>query len=60
MSKACEDPKNPIYSLNVNRSLPLTHVDLDVSGVEFLTFSVENDPSGNTTKGVVLSSAVLE
>ena len=55
-----DDPKNPIYSLNVNRSLPLTHVDLDVSGVEFLTFSVENDPSGNTTKGVVLSSAMLE
>lgn len=55
-----DDLNHPLYEMNVTRSTELTHLDVDVSGVDFITFSLENDPSDNSVKGVILSSAVLE
>ena len=48
------DEFEPLYSMDMNRLTPKTHVELDVSNVDFIKFSVE----GKMTKGVIISDAI--
>ena len=38
-----DDANNPLYTLDYTRSLAVTPIELDVTGVEFITFMVSGD-----------------
>ncbi|WP_051688558.1 protein kinase domain-containing protein [Butyrivibrio sp. AE2032] len=38
-----DDENEPLYLLDYTRALPVTPIDLDVSGVEFITFKISSD-----------------
>ncbi len=55
-----DDINDPIYTLEYTRSLPVTPLELDVTGVEFITFKISADDSlyynGIISDGVFFAS----
>lgn len=54
-----DDNNTPIYSTDISKAMPKTHIDLDVTDVDFIKFSLERKKEDNTRKGVILSDGVL-
>ena len=51
-----DDEGMPIYSMNYTRALPVTPIEIDVTGIEFLTFKISG---GDGQRAGIIDSGVL-
>ncbi len=57
---ANDDKEQELYSMEFGRNIAVTPVELDVTGVEFLTFRVHIDTVLGNFAGVIITDGVLE
>lgn len=57
---ANDDKEQELYSMDFGRNTAITPIELDVSGVEFLTFRVHIDTVLDNYAGVIITDGVLE